>query len=64
MMVGWVITWEMLEICGSHLNLYLRVYLVLMKVSPRPPGVHLQLRSFVFRDQQVRLTGFSGGTAY
>lgn len=37
------------------------MYLVLMNVSPWLPGLHLQLRSLVFRDQHVRLTGFSGG---
>lgn len=31
----------------SHLSLYLRVYLVWMWVSPRPPGLHLQFRSLV-----------------
>lgn len=36
--------------------------MVRMWVSPRPPGVHLQLRSFVLRDQHDKLTGFSGGT--
>lgn len=30
-----------------HLSLYLRVYLVWMWVSPRPPGLHLQFRSLV-----------------
>lgn len=35
---------------------------MLMCVSPRPPGAQLQVRSLVFLDQQVRLTGFSGGT--
>lgn len=33
-----------------------------MCVSPLPPGAQLQVRSLVFLDQQVRLTGFSGGT--
>lgn len=32
------------------------------KVSPSVPGAHLQVRSFMFLDQQVMLTGFSGGT--
>lgn len=32
---------------ASHLSLYLRVYLVWMWVSPRPPGLHLQFRSLV-----------------
>lgn len=45
-----------------YLSLYLRVYSVLMLVSPFPPGAQLQVRSLVFLDQQVRLTGFSGGT--
>lgn len=31
-------------------------------VSPSVPGAHLQVRSFMFLDQQVMLTGFSGGT--
>lgn len=35
---------------------------MLMLVSPFPPGAQLQVRSLVFLDQQVRLTGFSGGT--
>lgn len=35
---------------------------MLMWVSPLPPGAQLQVRSLVFLDQQVRLTGFSGGT--
>lgn len=35
---------------------------MLMLVSPFPPGAQLHVRSLVFRDQQVRLTGFSGGT--
>lgn len=35
---------------------------MLMFVSPFPPGAQLQVRSLVFLDQQVRLTGFSGGT--
>lgn len=35
---------------------------MLMCVSPPPPGAQLQVRSLVFLDQQVRLTGFSGGT--
>lgn len=48
--------------CGSHLSLYLRVYLVWMWISPRPPGLHLQLRSLVLWDQHVKFTGFSGGT--
>lgn len=48
--------------CGTDLSLYLSVYFVLMKVSPWPPGAHLQVRSLVFLDQQVRFTGFSGGT--
>lgn len=47
---------------GAHLSLYLRVYLVWMWVSPRPPGLHLQLRSLVLWDQHVKFTGFSGGT--
>lgn len=45
-----------------YLSLYLSVYCVLMFVSPFPPGAQLQVRSLVFLDQQVRLTGFSGGT--
>lgn len=45
-----------------YLSLYLSVYCVLMLVSPFPPGTQLQVRSLVFLDQQVRLTGFSGGT--
>ncbi len=45
-----------------YLSLYLSVYCVLMLVSPFPPGAQLQVRSLVFLDQQVRLTGFSGGT--
>lgn len=47
---------------GAYLSLYLRAYWVLMCVSPLPPGAQLQVRSLVFLDQQVRLTGFSGGT--
>lgn len=35
---------------------------MLMCISPLPPGAQLQVRSLVFLDQQVRLTGFSGGT--
>lgn len=35
---------------------------MLMCVSPLPPGAQLQVRSLVFLDQHVRLTGFSGGT--
>ena len=35
---------------------------MLILVSPFPPGAQLQVRSLVFLDQQVRLTGFSGGT--
>lgn len=31
-------------------------------VSPSVPGAHVQVRSFMFLDQQVMLTGFSGGT--
>lgn len=46
----------------TYLSLYLSVYCVLMLVSPFPPGAQLQVRSLVFLDQQVRLTGFSGGT--
>lgn len=46
----------------GYLSLYLSAYCVLMCVSPRPPGAQLQVRSLVFLDQQVRLTGFSGGT--
>lgn len=45
-----------------YLSLYLSVYCVLMLVSPFPPGAQLHVRSLVFLDQQVRLTGFSGGT--
>lgn len=57
-----VITCELQQVWGAHLNLYLRVYLVWMWVSPAPPGLHLQLKSFVFRDQHVKLSGFFGGT--
>lgn len=46
----------------TYLSLYFRVYWVLMKVSPWPPGAHLHVRSLVFLDQHVRLPGFSGGT--
>jgi len=46
----------------EYLSLYLSVYWVLMLVSPLPPGAQLQVRSLVFLDQQVRFTGFSGGT--
>lgn len=46
----------------TYLSLYLSLYWVLMFVSPLPPGAQLQVRSLVFLDQQVRLTGFSGGT--
>lgn len=49
------------DVC-PYLSLYLSVYCVLMLVSPLPPGAQLQVRSLVFLDQQVRLTGFSGGT--
>lgn len=31
-------------------------------VSPSVPGAHVHVRSFMFLDQQVMLTGFSGGT--
>lgn len=41
----------------SHLSLYFSVYLVLIKPSPGPPGLHLQVRSLVLRDQQVKFTG-------
>lgn len=47
---------------SAHLSLYLSVYWVLMLVSPFPPGAQLHVRSLVFLDQQVRLTGFCGGT--
>lgn len=46
----------------TYLSLYLSMYWVLMLVSPFPPGAQLQVRSLVFLDQQVRLTGLSGGT--
>ena len=45
-----------------YLSLYLRVYLVRMNVSPCPPGAQRHVRSLVFLDQQVRLTGLSGAT--
>lgn len=48
----------------SYFSLYLRMYLVLINVSSWLPGLHLQLRSLVFRDQHVMLTGFSGGTVH
>lgn len=46
----------------AYLSLYLSLYCVLILVSPFPPGAQLQVRSLVFLDQQVRLTGFTGGT--
>lgn len=46
----------------THLSLYFSVYLVPIWVSPRPPDFHLQVKSFALWDQQVKFTGFSGGT--
>ena len=60
---GRCVSWYVARVGWGHLSLYLRMYWVGMKVSPSPPGLHWQLRSLVLRDQQVRLTGFWGGTA-